>query len=146
METVTLTLAFLSAATVSWCVVMAFSEPIDGVLGRLLAPEQARAWSRYAKFAVLAASFTGGMRFPELGALVAAGAGGPAPTVGQGMLEIFKTIAGALTAGSWVLLLFFAATLVLYAGGRAYDSFKAQSAPRGGADRHGPAPSVRLQG
>ena len=143
MDIATLILVFLSAVILSGCVVMAFSAPIDGALNRLLSGEMAAAWTRYAKFAVLVASFTGGMRLKELEALAGLSlnpSSQAAINMSKCLMEVYKTILGTLGAASWTLLVFFGATLTAYAGMNAYETFKSQSqAPRFGDRQHGAA-------
>lgn len=127
MNALVLVLIFLAAIAVAGCVVAAFSTSIDGVLLRLLSGEMAAAWSKYAKFALFVASFTGGLRLNEIQAL----AGGEAQAsmkLGQCLMEVYKTIAGTLGGASWTLLIFFGATLAAYLASYLYSSLKA--APR----------------
>lgn len=121
MNALTLGLIFLAAIVVSGCVVVAFSRPMDAVLQRVLSGEMAMAWSKYVKFAVLVASFSGGLRLNQIAAL----ANPPPPlTINQGLLEIFRTMVGSLEAASWTLLAFFGATLAAYAVMNVYATLK----------------------
>lgn len=125
METVILTAAFLASATVAAAVTAAFSGAIDGVLGRVLTGELSQAWSRCAKFAVFTASFTSGLRVKELSEFISvrmAPVGG-----GEGLLEVFKSVAAALSAASWGLLVFFGTVLAVTAAKAAYRSFTTES-------------------
>ena len=127
MDALILGLVFAAALAVSGCVVLVFSIPVDDVIRCLISGAMAQAWSRYVKFAVFTASFVGGMRLAELSAFVARTqplGGQPLVSDGQGLLEVYKTISGALGAASATLLVFFAATLAACVVLRAYEHFR----------------------
>lgn len=126
MDIVMLTATFLAALGVSGGVVLAFSVPMDATLNRLLSSELAAGWSRAAKFAVFVAAFTGGLRLSELEnvLLVRYGGGGQPLRASQGLLEVFKSVSGSLTAASWAVLAFFAGALGVYGATRLYELLK----------------------
>ncbi len=125
METVILTAAFLASAAVASAVTASFSSAIDGVLARVLTGELSQAWSRCAKFAVFTASFTAGLRVKELANFLSMRV---APMgSGEGLLEVFKSVASALSAASVGLLAFFGAVLLVTAAKAAFRSLTTES-------------------
>src|ERR1700733_2684074 len=142
MEIAMLSLVFLMAVIVSACVVLTFAPAMDSMLFRLLSSGMAQAWSLYAKFAIFVASFVGGLRLQEIQALttpvvVAPGQQQAGISESKCLIEVFKTIAGALSVASGTLLAFFGITLAAYAALHIYESMKhsAVRQPRG-ADQH----------
>lgn len=136
METAILASVFVAALAVSGFATLAFSVSVDEVLKRLLPAELAAAWSRYVKFALFTASFIGGLRLQELGALVSRGQGdGARLAADQGLVEVYRTIAGSLGAAAWTLLAFFAGTLCVYGAARVYEGLKPSAAARPGDRR-----------
>lgn len=130
MELMTLLLVFATSAGVSGAVVYAFSGPLEGVIGRILQAELAWAWSKYARFALFAASLAGGLRLNELGAL----------TQGQldatrSLLEVFKSAAGCLQSASWTLLAMFGAALAASLGAQAYGQLRGTGPARTDGER-----------
>jgi hypothetical protein len=90
-----------------------------------------RGGALFAKFAVFTASFTGGLRLGEIGAILAPKAtlGAPASSAaGEALLEVYKTLAGALGGAAWTLLAFFAAALALHAAARMNESLRTMNA------------------
>lgn len=124
MDIAMLILTFLAALAVAGGVVLAFSNPIDAVLSRLVPTELADAWSRCAKFAIFVASFTGGLRLGELTRLVAASAADAPVRAPQAFMEVIKTVSGGLGSASMAVLAFFGGALLVYAGCRVYESFR----------------------
>lgn len=137
-----LILVFLAAVAVAGCVTRIFAEPMDWALMRLINHEMAAAWSRFAKFAVFVASFTGGLRLNELQSLTTFGSGQAPVNWSQGLLEVYKTISGGLTAASYTLLIFFGATLIAYAATQVYDYLKQVGKP-GRSEEHRGVPAGR---
>ncbi|HVE12296.1 MAG TPA: hypothetical protein VNI01_02775 [Elusimicrobiota bacterium] len=121
MNALTLGLVFATAAAVSGCVLVAFSRPMDAVLLRILSGELAAAWSKYAKFAVLVASFSGGLRINQLEALSMM----TTPvSANRCLMEVFQAVSGTLQEASWALLLFFGGTLIAYAVTQVYNHLR----------------------
>jgi hypothetical protein len=126
MESMVLAFSFASAILIAACVVTFFSTSIDEALARVVPVEMTPAWSRYVKFALFVVTFAGGMRLSELAGFMALRTpGGPPLTAGQGLLEVFKSIAGSLIAASGTLLAFFVVTLAVYAAKRFYATHRA---------------------
>jgi hypothetical protein len=118
-------MAYCAAATVAVVVTTAFSNSIDQVLSRLLSEEVAPAWSKFVKFALLAASFVGGMPAPLTAGFI--DRNGPAvtsPVEGESLMIVMKSVAGALMSASWILLVFFGVTLTALSAGRAYAALR----------------------
>lgn len=134
MTAFALTLIFLAALAVAACVVMAFSPAIERMLGRLMPEEMSLAWAKYAKFGLFVAALMGGLRFRDMETIINLGREGELEA-SRSLLEIFKAVAGTLAGGAWTLLLFFAATLAIYAGTRVYGNLwgepKLERAPAG---------------
>jgi hypothetical protein len=143
MDIAMLGLVFLASVAVAGCVVMAFTAPIDGTLSLLTTGELARAWSKYAKFALFVASFTSGLRLREIESvplIMQPAAGEMTIELRRCLIEVFKSIAGALSGASWTLLVFFGASLGFYLALRLYHSLKPiQHRPAHPTDRHAPA-------
>ena len=119
METMTLLCVFLTAIAVSAAIVYAFSVPMDGVIGRVVDSQLASAWSKYAKFALFAASLAGGLRIRDLEALTS----GPVDSR-RALLEVFKTTLGSVNSSSWTLLAIFGAALAVYAAEQVYGHIR----------------------
>jgi hypothetical protein len=123
MDSMILAFSFASAIAVAACVLLFFSGSIDEALRRVLPSEMTQAWSRYVKFALFVVIFTGGMRLTELAQFLTMRApSGPPLTAAQGLLEVFRSIAGSLIAASATLLVIFGATLAIDALKRVYQS------------------------
>lgn len=120
MESFILALVFLVAVAVPGAVVYAFSDALDGVIGGIVEPGLASAWSRYARFALFVTGMTGGLRLMELPGITQQGAA----TSSRALIEVFKTMAGCLTAGMWTLLAIMGGCLAAYAGLQAYGSLR----------------------
>jgi hypothetical protein len=134
MDTITLALAFVTAAAVSGCVVLAFSKAIDGALSRLMAEEMAGAWSLYVKFAVFVASFTDGLHVKDMSQTDF--------NAHRALGEVFRSMTDSLGAASWCLLIFFGATFAAHIVMGLYAAFK--PAPHGRtSERHIGMPAGR---
>jgi hypothetical protein len=137
-----LALVFLTAVVVSACVLMTFAMAMDAVLFRLISGEMAKAWSLYAKFAVFVASFVGGLRLQEIQAatvpVVVSGQQQASVNISASkcLVEVFKTIAGALSVASWTLFAFFGAALAAYVVLHVYNSLKSEARQSRGTEQH----------
>jgi hypothetical protein len=149
MDSLILACSFGAALALAACVVLLFSRSIDEVLTPVIPAEAAAAWSRCVKFVLFTATMVGGLRLSDLAnvLLQRTPSGESSLTAGQGLLEVYRTIAGALVTASATSLSFFAATLALDAAGRAYRSYRAAAEkeaskprpverPAVGAERH----------
>jgi hypothetical protein len=137
MDTIMLSSVFLSTLVISGSVVLIFSPLIDGVLFRLITGEMAAAWSLFAKFALLVAALTGGLRLSDIGSLISAAQGGGAPaslSSGKILLEVFRAVLGTLNGSVWMLLLIFGAGLVCTVAQKLYARVSNEQASDGGPE------------
>lgn len=113
MDTSTLVTAYAAAASVGVIATAAFSPSINRAVDKLIPEEMAPAWSLFMKFSLFVAAFTGGMPGAEPGRFIDRNA--PlvtAPVEGENLMLVMRSIGGALTASAWILLAFFAVTLL----------------------------------
>ncbi len=120
-----LIVTLLVAAFVSWLVARAFDRPITIILGRIVGPEMAGAWTRYMKFAIYVVGVSGGVRIYELERYL------PPPearmpdgivepgyqltlTPERWVLEVYRTIIESMQALVRMLLVFFLFALIAY--------------------------------
>ena len=142
-----LAFSFAAAIAIAGSVVVLFSKSIDEALSRVIPAEMASAWRQYVKFALFTVTFAGGMRLKALAEFVALRTPiGPPLTAGQGLLEVFKSIAGSLVAASATLLAVFIVTLAIDASMRIFWFQRATERPSlrterqpVGAERHSAA-------
>jgi hypothetical protein len=120
MDVPTLMLAYGAAVMVALTVTAAFAAPIEEALFRLLPKEVAPAWQQLVKFALFVVTFGGGMPAPLTGAIIDRSAPVAAPVPGESFMIVMSSFSGALMAAAWVLLVFFAVTLVALTGLRFY--------------------------
>lgn len=124
MEFLPLMLAYTAAALVALGVMMSFSSSIDQTLSGLLPDQVAPPWSRFVKFAVFAAAFSGGLPSPTAVFIDRGGMPPPPPGMGDGLMLVMGSASGALMASAWILLLFFGGTLTALIAGRAYAALR----------------------
>lgn len=117
MDIQPLLLSYTAAALVALGVTASFSSSIDQMLFRLLPADVGPHWTRLMKFVVFVTSFGGGL---PTGASFDRTPGAPPPAIGEGLMLVMGSAAGALMAASWVLLAFFGVTLAALTAGRAY--------------------------
>lgn len=125
METSSLVLSYSAAAIVAGVVTLAFSSAINRVLEKLIPKEVAPAWSQFVKFGLFVSAFAGGMPVTAPGRFIERN--GPAvviPVEGTELMMVMKSVAGALVAASWTLLIFFGVTLGAYGAGRLWAAVK----------------------
>lgn len=116
-----LAVTLLLSAAVSWGVTRAFAQPIDRILGRIIADDISAAWLRYMKFAILVVGVSSGVRIHELERYITA------PqwldknktqiitlTSERWVLEVYRTIIETLQGIAWMLLVFFVVALLAY--------------------------------
>lgn len=125
MDIQTLTLAYTAAAVVALAVTAGFSASIEQTLFRLLPEEAGVHWARYVKFALAAAAFAGGLPTRPMPVFIDRNAPpAPPPPLSDGLMLVMSSASGALMAASWVLLIFFAVTLVSLTAGRVYAAVR----------------------
>lgn len=125
MELPIIILAYAASAVVAVLTTAVFAKPIDRVLSRLITGDVASAWALFVKFALFAATFTGGMPANDQGKFV--GFTPPVvipPVPGEGTMFVMKSIGASLMSASWFLLVFFGVTLTAGAAARAYGALR----------------------
>jgi hypothetical protein len=113
-----LLVTFLIALAVSAAVAGFFDPPIRRILARIIADEVSAAWATYLRFAVFVVGISSGVRVWELERYITPlHPDAPDPlalTTERWVLEVYRTIIGALQGLAWVLLVFFLFALVAY--------------------------------
>lgn len=112
-----LVVMFAVALATAAVVARLFDRPVGAILTRLIADEIGVAWLRYIKFALYVVGVSWGVRVWTLEQLIAPEVRGQPRIVLDGnrwVLEVYRTVLGALQATAWVLLLFFLVALVAY--------------------------------
>ncbi len=119
-----LVVTFLIAIATSAAVVRLFRSPIHAILDRIVSPELSAAWLRYLDFAVIVVGVSGGVRIWELEKYITAPKDTAQPIVLNGdrwVLEVYRTIIGALQSTAWLLLVFFVFALIAYVVVRGFE-------------------------
>jgi hypothetical protein len=113
-----LAVTFAIALLVSGAVAGFFARPVEQILGRIIADDVSSAWATYLRFAIFVVGISNGVRVWELEryitphrpdmpeALVL--------TTERWVLELYRTVIGALQGIAWLLLVFFVVALVAY--------------------------------
>lgn len=112
-----LLVTFLVAAFIAWVVVTIFNKPVTRILGRLIPEEISLGWLKYVKFAIYVVGISGGVRVGSLEKYISPGEDNVTPlvlTTERWILELYRTVIGALQSISWMLLVFFIFTLIAY--------------------------------
>ena len=114
-----LLVTFIVSAAVSLIVARMFSKPIDSILKRIIADEISVAWLRYMKFAVLVVGVSAGVRIYELEKYISPLRLEKESTIleltqERWILELYRTVIGALQGIAWLLLVFFVTALIAY--------------------------------
>jgi hypothetical protein len=120
---VTFTLSIL----VSWFVARIFSKPANLILRRIIQDDVCQSWSRYLMFAIYVVGISAGVRITELERYVTApavprGAVIVELTTERWVVETYRTIIGTLQGLAWVLLIFFAFTLLAFVIVRVFET------------------------
>jgi hypothetical protein len=109
---------FLIALFVSAAVARFFSQPVRRILGHIVAEDITYAWSKYIWFAILVVGVSSGVRVFELERYITPLQPAPAEMLvlnrDRWVLEVYRTIIGALQGIAWLLLVFFVFALVAY--------------------------------
>lgn len=108
---------FVIALATSLCVVRLFRKSVGSILERVVSAELSRAWHRYLSFAVVVVGVSGGVRIWELEKYITARAMDTEPIIlnsDRWVLEVYRTLIGTLQSAAWLLLVFFAISLVAY--------------------------------
>jgi ligand-binding sensor domain-containing protein len=116
---ITLLLAtLLVASAVSVAVARFFALPIRRILSHIVADDITFAWSKYIWFAILVVGISSGVRVWELERYITPMDPMRADILtlnrDRWVLEIYRTIIGALQGAAWLLLVFFVFGLIAY--------------------------------
>ncbi|MBN1873520.1 MAG: hypothetical protein JXA33_04760 [Anaerolineae bacterium] len=113
-----LAVTFVIAFVVSLVVVKVFSPSIDKILCRIISDELSDAWLKYLKFAIYVVGISNGVRIWELEKYITAPQYEDAQIVeltqSRWILEVYRTVIGALQGMAWMLLVFFVFALIAY--------------------------------
>lgn len=98
-------------------VVRIFEKPITGILNRIIADDISQAWLKYVKFAIFVVGISGGVRIWSLERYL--DPRGPDEqkielTWERWTLDIYGTIIQTLQSIAWMLLVFFAVSMIAY--------------------------------
>lgn len=128
-----LIVTFVIALVVSFIVARMFSYPINNILKRIISDEISVAWAKYLKFAIYVVGISSGVRIWELEKYIT-----PARyadnteiivlNLDRWILEVYRTIIGALQGVAWLLLVFFIFALIAYVIVRISESKKVKEA------------------
>lgn len=119
-----LVVTFVVSLCVCFIVVKFFSQPVDGILDRIVADDIAYAWTKYLKFAIYVVGVSGGVRIHYLENFLRPASEQFTPPVlnaDRWVLEIYRTIIESLQSIAWMLLIFFVFALIAYVIVRAYE-------------------------
>ncbi len=115
---------FLIAVGVSFVAVLLFRKPIDSILDRIISDEVSKAWSRYMRFAMYVVGVSSGVSLWKLEQYVTApNKDGSIVelTANRWVLEVYRTIIETLQGIAWLLLVFFAITLIAFVIVRVFE-------------------------
>jgi hypothetical protein len=136
MQAMFLTLLLVTlgiAVLVSFGVARMFSNSIERILSRIVAPDLAGAWHRYLLFALYVVGVSGGVRIGSLQQYVNPYDPKIAPltlNADRWTLEVYRTIIATLQSIAWMLLVVFAFLLIAYVIARGLDLRAARSNDR----------------
>lgn len=113
-----LAVTFGIALAVAAAVARFFARPIERILGRIIADDVSSAWATYLRFAIFVVGVSSGVRVWELERYITP----HRPDVPEALvltterwvLELYRTVIGALQGVAWLLLAFFVVALVAY--------------------------------
>jgi hypothetical protein len=122
-----LLVTFTLSVLVSWFVARIFSNPAALILRRIIQDDVCQSWSRYLMFAIYVVGISAGVRITELERYVTApvlprGGGIVELTTERWVVEVYRTIIGTLQGLAWVLLIFFAFTLLAFVIVRVFET------------------------
>lgn len=111
-----LLITFIIAAATSTVIALLFSKPVKKILGRLVTEELAPTWQRYLLFAIYVVGISGGVRVWEIEKYITPDKEGKLLVLNSDrwVIEIYKTVVGALQSVAWMLLIFFLFALIAY--------------------------------
>ena len=115
---------FLIAVVTSTLAASLFSRPVKKILDRLVSEELGATWKRYILFAIYVVGISGGVRAWDLERYITPRANEVAPIAlnyDRWVLEVYKTVIGALQSVAWTLLIFFLFALLAYVVMRGFE-------------------------
>ena len=130
MFIVLLIVTFVIAAIVSYFVARIFRQPVETILGQIVAEEIAAAWQRYLTFAIYVVGISGGVRVWDLEKYIT-----PRPEEAEAIVlnadrwtfEVYRTVIGTLQSIAWLLLVFFVFGLIAYVIARGLETRRSTS-------------------
>lgn len=122
-----LLVTFAIAVSVAIAVARFFSTPVRKILGHIVAEDVTFAWAKYIWFAILVVGISNGVRIWELERYITPmdpmRVEALALTRDRWVLEVYRTVIGSLQGIAWLLLVFFAVSLIAYVIVRLGESF-----------------------
>jgi hypothetical protein len=127
-----LAVTFIISLLVSGILVVVFKKPIGSILQRIMADEISTAWKRYLDFAILVIGVSSGVRIWDLEKYITPPVtkDGSAAIVAlnsdRWVLEVYRTVIGAMQGVAWMLLVFFIFALIAFVVVRAMEMGRAR--------------------
>jgi len=121
-----LIVTFIIAIATSSLIAFMFSRPIAKILTRLVSEELAPTWKRYIIYAIYVVGISGGVAIWEIERYITPDKDGKLLilTSDRWVVEIYRSIIGALQSTAWMLLVFFLFTLIGYILVKGFESRK----------------------
>ncbi|MDO6705143.1 MULTISPECIES: hypothetical protein [unclassified Photobacterium] len=119
-----LVVTFAVSVGVCFLVSQLFSQPIESILKRLVAPDLSFAWTKYLTFAIYVVGVSGGVRIYSLENFIREPSEDftpPVLTTERWVLEIYRTLIESLQSIAWMLLVFFIFSLIAYVIVRGFE-------------------------
>jgi len=120
-----LAVTFLISLLVSAIVVWLFTKPIDAILRRIISDAISAAWVTYIKFGLFVTGISSGVRVWELERYISPPQHAEAVVLelnrDRWILEVYRTIIGALGGLAGVLLIFFIFALIAFVIVRVFE-------------------------
>ena len=122
-----LAVTFVIAVLVSYIVARMFTQPINGILNRIITDDISAAWLKYIKFAIYVVGISKGVRVWDLERYINPGRYDDKArilelTQDRWVLELYRTIIETLQGIAWMLLVFFVFALIAYVIVRVFES------------------------
>ena len=122
-----LAVTFMIAVLVSFIVARMFTQPISGILNRIITDDISAAWLKYLKFAIYVVGISKGVRVWDLERYINPGRHDDKArilelTQDRWVLEVYRTIIETLQGIAWMLLVFFVFALIAYVIVRVFES------------------------
>ena len=120
-----LIVTFLIAFMVSSVVVLVFVKPIGNILERIISDKISKAWVTYMKFAIYITGISGGVKIRSLEKYITEPLYEGSKVIQlnpeRAVLEVYRTVIGALHGIAWMLLVFFVFALIAYVIVRVFE-------------------------